>query len=208
MSSRSLAGKLLIFGPLLTLAAVLAGPIGPSVDQGNAVAVLTALGKNVAWSQATLMLMGLGLALRTVGLAGIKDSMTGGSGYHYAQLGFLLILLGTAGELIEVALMAGAAEAAGLGAAGMATGGSLWASSGAVGASSTILIFLGIAILGAAILIQKNFHVVIALGLILAGITGIVMPIIDYHSSLMAIPYVGGSVVVVVMGVLTVRNKS
>ena len=76
-----------------------------------------------------------------------------------------------------------------------------------IGATSTAGILLGTAILGYAVYIQKNFHLIIAAVLIATGLLGAEMALYDYGSPLMVIGFMGMSLSIVAMGVSTLRSS-
>ena len=202
MSSRALTGILLIVGPIMMIAFFLAGPMG-AADPSDLQALSSSLGNNVLWSEISLSLAVLGLLLRTVGINAIKNRMSGGSGYHIAELGFILILIGAAGELIEISLLIGIANNA----ASHGIVEALHAVSGAIGPTAVSCAFLGFATIGLAILVQKNFHKLIALGIIVVGVIGTILPVANYESDLMIVPYLGLSLLLVTLGILVLRTK-
>ena len=202
MSSRTLTGVLLIVGPIMMIAFFMAGPMG-SADPSDPQALSSSLGSNVLWAEISLSLAVLGLLLRTVAINGIKNMMSGGSGYHLAELGFIFILIGAAGELIEISLLIGIANNA----ASQGLVEALHAVSQAIGPTAVSCAFLGFATIGLAILIQKNFHMLIALGAIVIGVIGTVLPVANYESELMVIPYLGLSLLLVTLGILVLRAK-
>ena len=203
MSSRTLTGITLIVGPIMMIAFFLVGPMG-SADPSDPQSLSSSLGNNVLWSEISLSLAVLGLLLRTVGINAIKNRMSGGSGYHIAELGFILILIGAAGELIEISLLIGIANNE----ASLGLVEALHAVSGAIGPTSVSCAFLGFATIGLAILIQKNFHMLIALGAIVIGVIGTILPVANYESDLMIVPYLGLSLLLVTLGILVLRTKS
>ena len=205
MSSRTLTGITLIVGPIMMIAFFMAGPMGVALsDPSDLQALSSSLGNNVLWSEISLSLAVLGLLLRTVGINAIKNRMSGGSGYHIAELGFILILIGAAGELIEISLLIGIANNA----ASQGLVEALHAVSGAIGPTSVSCAFLGFAAVGLGILIQKNFHMLIALGAIVIGVIGTILPVANYESDLMIVPYLGLSLLLVTLGILVLRTKS
>ncbi|MAZ59125.1 MAG: hypothetical protein CL753_01575 [Chloroflexi bacterium] len=204
MSSRTLTGITLIVGPIMMVAFFLAG-MGPALsDPSDLQALSSSLGNNVLWSEISLSLAVLGLLLRTVAINGVKNIMSGGSGHHLAELGFIFILIGAAGELIEISLLIGIANNA----ASQGIVEALHAVSGAIGPTAVSCGFLGFATIGLAILVQKNFHKLIALGVIVVGVIGTILPVANYESDLMMIPYMGLSLLLVTLGILVLRAKS
>ena len=221
MNSRALTGLLLIIGPI----AMIVGFAGwilclGSADWSDTKAVIQSLGENVNGIKPFAMVGTLGLLLGVAGLGGIKKSMEGGPGHSIAGLGFLLMVVGIAGSVIETGLTLGSGEASSTAAKAAAAGAaesaasasavasSLYAASQAVGASMTALAMLGFGVIGCGLLIQKNFHTVIGALIIVAGIMGLVVASVDYSSQLMGIPYVAYAVLTLAMGIITVRSNS
>ena len=205
MSSRTMAGRLLVLSPIGLMACwIIWGGVIGFPDSGDHAAMVAGISAN---AEATKWLLGLAMLfvfLLIGGLAGLRSSMAGGSGSDYATLGVLIIAMSATFNLGEIAATIAAADvgAAGNGAVAM----TIYLAGNGIGATSSAGMMLGIAILGYGVYTQKNFHTIIAALLIVAGIFGLVMALYDYGSPLMAIGYVGMSLGVAAMGVSTLRS--
>tara|TARA_B100000745_G_C20113259_1_gene381042 strand:+ start:286 stop:945 length:660 start_codon:yes stop_codon:yes gene_type:complete len=194
MNLRNTTAWLLILGPILLLVGGLVfGPGVNSADEWKDTAgLLKALGENNSLQGISAIVTSLGVIGILIAFIGIKDSMKGNTSECYMKCGILIFLLSMPGQAAEQGLHAAAAEAAALpGGAGMATGATLIATASGIGAISTVIFFIGIALIGIAILIQKNYLAVSALNIIVgiaftaAGVLGIIaIAGIDYISTL------------------------
>ena len=160
-----------------------------------------------------LFLMAIG------GLGYIKKSMEGGPGSYIASFGWFLVILGSAGQLGEVASTLALAEAsdnaataAAAGAADIATvnsavASSMYAAGQAIGAVTTAFSMVGFALFGVGILQQKNFSPLVAGLIIVAGIYTAVMCLIDYENPLIAVGFIGIVVSFIALGVSLLNQK-
>ena len=83
----------------------------------------------------------------------------------------------------------------------------LYLAGNGIGATSSAGIMLGMAILGYAVYIQKNFHPIIAVILIVTGLFGTGMALYDYGSPLMPIGFIGMTIGIASIGVSTLRSS-
>ena len=161
-----------------------------------------------------LFLMAIG------GLGYIKKSMEGGPGSYIASFGWFLLILGSAGQLGEVAstlalaeasdnaATAAAAGAADIAAVNSAVASSMYAAGQAIGAVTTAFSMVGFALIGVGILQRKNFSPLVAGLMIIAGIYTLALCLIDYESQLIAIGYIGIVAAFVSLGVsLLTKNE-
>ena len=161
-----------------------------------------------------LFLMAIG------GLGYIKKSMEGGPGSYIASFGWFLLILGSAGQLGEVAstlalaeasdnaATAAAAGAADIAAVNSAVASSMYAAGQAIGAVTTAFSMVGFALIGVGILQRKNFSPLVAGLMIIAGIYTLALCLIDYESQLIAIGYIGIVAAFVWLGVsLLTKNE-
>lgn len=161
-----------------------------------------------------LFLMAIG------GLGYIKKSMEGGPGSYIASFGWFLLILGSAGQLGEVAstlalaeasdnaATAAAAGAADIAAVNSAVASSMYAAGQAIGAVTTAFSMVGFALIGVGILQRKNFSPLVAGLMIVAGIYTLALCLIDYESQLIAIGYIGIVAAFVWLGVsLLTKNE-
>lgn len=207
MSSRTLTAWLLIAGPLcLVLGLGVWFTISGNVDQTDAQAVVQMLGEKGDRIKPFGLLGMLGWLLVLGGLGGVRASMEGGPGHPIAGLGFLLMIIGAAGGIAEGGFYLGTADAAAEGANAVAA--ALYASSQAVGAASTAAGFVGYAIVGWSILVQKNYHAAIGALIVVGGAVGAIVASVDYQSQLMIIPYMAWVILSLVMGIFTLRSDA
>ena len=206
MTSRKLTGLLLIIGPAMIVLGMIVTLIGVGVlDWSDSQATISSLANNLAIAKVAMFIMPLGLVLGGAGLSGLNASMAGGSGAQYARVGLFSYVVGIAVAVGESAMTIGAAQAASNGETLIAE--ALYAaapSMGSLGISFAMLGFVGI---GVGILIQKNFNRIISGFMVALGLFGMIMPIINYHSYFMMIPYIGFVLLMVALGILFIRAK-
>ena len=138
------------------------------------------------------------------GLNRIKNSMEGGEGHMLAGFGFFLVILGSAAQLGEVAFTVATAEAVNT---NMSVAPAMLASGQAIGAISTAITAVGFGLIGVGILQQKNFTPLVAGLMIIAGIFGTAMSLIDYESPLLMIGYLGMVASLVWLGASLLRQE-
>ena len=90
----------------------------------------------------------------------------------------------------------------------MGTAASMWAGGQALGAGGSILLFLGFALVGISAYITNSFNKIIAIFLTVVTIVGVILCLMgEYTNDLMIIPYLGSTIAIVVLGILTLRSK-
>ena len=206
MNSRTMTGRLLTLSPIGLIACWISfGAAMGFPESGDHGAMVAGMSENAV---ATKWLMGLAMlfvVLLIGGLAGLRSSMAGGSGADYATLGIIVIAMSATFSFGEIAAFIVAAE---IGAAGDAARAmTLYLAGNGIGATSSAGIMLGMAILGYAVYIQKNFHPIIAVILIVTGLFGTGMALYDYGSPLMPIGFIGMTIGIVSIGVSTLRSS-
>ena len=206
MNSRTMTGWLLALSPIGLIACWISfGAAMGFPESGDHGAMVAGMSENAV---ATKWLMGLAMlfvVLLIGGLAGLRSSMAGGSGADYATLGIIVIAMSATFSFGEIAAFIVAAE---IGAAGDAARAmTLYLAGNGIGATSSAGIMLGMAILGYAVYIQKNFHPIIAVILIATGLFGTGMALYDYGSPLMPIGFIGMTIGIVSIGVSTLRSS-
>ena len=206
MNSRTMTGRLLTLSPIGLIACWISfGAAMGFPESGDHGAMVAGMSENAV---ATKWLMGLAMlfvVLLIGGLAGLRSSMAGGSGADYATLGIIVIAMSATFSFGEIAAFIVAAE---IGAAGDAARAmTLYLAGNGIGATSSAGIMLGMAILGYAVYIQKNFHPIIAVILIATGLFGTGMALYDYGSPLMPIGFIGMTIGIVSIGVSTLRSS-
>lgn len=206
MTSRTMIGRLLILGPIGMIACWLGWSIViGNPDAGDHAAMVAAVSQNPESTKWLLGLAALFMFFLVGGLAGLRNTMTGGPGSSYAAMGVLIIIMSAAFGLGEIALtiVAGDVGSAGNAAAAM----TIYLAGNGIGAVSSAGIFLGFAALGLGVYIQKNFNTIIACLLTVTSLFGLVMALYDYGSVLLAVGFIGMTISVVAMGVSTLRSS-
>jgi hypothetical protein len=208
MNTRSLTGWLLIAGPVLTF--VILGGLYPALVGGQATP-LDSVKEMMAKPELARLLLGLGSVVFVstfIGLALLARSMQGDdtAGGAYATLaGIISVGLATIG-IAATGLSAGALQAS-------ETSVEIAVNIEAVSAAmfSGLFFFWGITnlLLGVAIVMQKNLHVVIGWLFVLIGafIVITVLVDIDFPDVVGFAIWIGMSLVTAAAGVLTLRAK-
>ena len=158
MSSRTMTGRLLILSPIGLMASwIIWGGVMGFPDSGDHEAMVAGMSANAVATKWLLGLAMLFVFLLIGGLAGLRSSMTGGSGSDYATLGIIVIAMSATFNFGEIAASIAAADvgAAGDGARAM----TIYLAGNGIGATSTAGILLGTAILGYAIIRWKFFWI-------------------------------------------------
>ena len=222
MDTRRITGLALIVPPLIAIIGwfavgfVVLDGVGPD-DPQKYIAEMGANSTAITYMMPIITLLFL-MAVGGVGY--IKKSMEGGPGSYIAGFAWFLIILGSAGQLGEVAATlalaeasdnaatAAAAGAADIAATNSAVASSMYAAGQAIGAVSTAFSMVGFALFGVGILQQKNFSPLVAGLMIVAGIYTVAVCLIDYESQLIAIGYIGVVASFVWLGVsLLTKNE-
>ena len=228
MNLSKTTGWLLVIGIIGTMAFGLSNAAA-SADWSSDTAMLTALSTDVDWTKLSFILSAIGQIVLTIGIVGIKDAMSGGVGHKYASMAIWFLAIGATTNLLWSAMMgltgdqwsaktsleaaaggaaaagqteAAAAAAAGAGiAAGIAL--SAWATALAIGAASQLTTFIGVALLGIGLTMQKSLHMILAALITILGIIGIAITLYDARSTLLFIPFLGTFVIMLIIGLGT-----
>ena len=222
MDTRRITSLALIVPPLVAMIGwfvvgfVVLDGVGPDDPQKY----IAELGANSTAIKYLFPLITLLFLMAIGGLGYIKKSMEGGPGAYIASFGWFLLIIGSAGQLGEVASTLALAEAsdnaataAAAGAADIATvnsavASSMYAAGQAIGAVTTAFSMVGLALIGVGILQRKNFSPLVAGLMIVAGIYTVAVCLIDYESQLIAIGYIGVVASFVWLGVsLLTKNE-
>ena len=190
MNVRPLIGLMLIVGGVLNF-----GGWGASAALEDTSVGLTKLSLSIAT---------LGMLILAAGFYGLVDSMDKGSGALYAKTGLLIFVIGTAVAIIEPALIIGAAEANAAG--NPALGETIDAVQMAIAAAGVGIYFLGFAIIGIGILVQKNLNALIAAPMVVMGLFGAFMSIYDYESLLLLPSYASTLFLPLATGIVFIRS--
>tara|TARA_Y100000588_G_scaffold68625_3_gene69903 strand:- start:7735 stop:8403 length:669 start_codon:yes stop_codon:yes gene_type:complete len=221
MDTRRITGLALIVPPLIAIIGwfavgfVVLDGVGPD-DPQKYIAEMGANSTAITYMMPIITLLFL-MAVGGVGY--IKKSMEGGPGSYIAGFAWFLIILGSAGQLGEVAATlalaeasdnaatAAAAGAADIAATNSAVASSMYAAGQAIGAVTTAFSMVGFALFGVGILQQKNFSPLVAGLIIVAAIYTAVMCLIDYENPLIAAGYIGVIVSFIALGVSLLNQK-
>ncbi|MEE2884643.1 MAG: hypothetical protein VX701_03010 [Chloroflexota bacterium] len=221
MDTRRITGLALIVPPLIAIIGwfavgfVVLDGVGPD-DPQKYIAEMGANSTAITYMMPIITLLFL-MAVGGVGY--IKKSMEGGPGSYIAGFAWFLIILGSAGQLGEVAATlalaeasdnaatAAAAGAAAIAATNSAVASSMYAAGQAIGAVTTAFSMVGFALFGVGILQQKNFSPLVAGLIIVAGIYTAVMCLIDYENPLIAVGFIGVVVSFIALGVSLLNQK-
>ena len=213
MISKKFASIMMIVGPILTLVMAFTGPISPTsgVSWGDTQAVLGELAAaNTDWAQINFLFLSIGLVMQVLGLRYFVNSMSSSeSVVNYSVAGGMAMIMGVTLVFGEGLLYGAASNAAAIaGGAGMGTAASMWAGGQALGAGGSIMMFLGFALVGISAYITNSFNKIIALLLTVVTIVGIILCLMgEYTNDLMIIPYLGSTIAIIVLGILTLRSK-
>jgi len=213
MISKKFASIMMIVGPILTLVMAFTGPISPNagVSWGDTQAVLGALAQaNTDWAQLNFLFLSIGLVMQVLGIRYFVNSMNSNDSVaNYSVTGGMAMMIGVTLVFGEGLLYGAASNAAAIaGGAGMGTAASMWAGGQALGAGGSIIMFLGFALVSISAYITNSFNKIIAILLTVVTIVGIILCLMgEYTNDLMVIPYLGSTIALIVLGILTLRSK-
>ena len=207
MDSNKVTGLSMIIAPVLAILGwlVIGMAVLGNASAGDPAKWIAELGDNNEVVKYAFPLITVLFLIGIFGLNTVKNSMEGGSGYLLAGFGFFLVALGSAAQLGEVAFTVATAEASHSG--DMALASSMFAGAQAVGAIATFTTWVGIFFFGIGILLQKNFTPILGALMIVIGIFGTLVSLIDYESPLMMIGYLGAVASLVWIGIATLTQK-
>jgi hypothetical protein len=181
-----------------------------TADWSSDQSMMAALSGNYSWVQLSMLISAIGQIIIIIGIFGIRDSMSGGEGHKYAVMSSLFLAIGATMNLIWGSLLGVTGEAAAAGMAGsaphMAIASATFAAAIGIGAAGGISTFVGISLLGIGTTIQKNFNIIIGILLVIIGIIGIVLTLLDSRGSLLFIPWIGTFVILLSMAGLSLRK--
>ena len=207
MDSNKFTGLSMIIAPVLAILAWIVIGIGVlgGASTGEPTKWIAEIGDNNELVKYAFPVISVVFLIGIFGLNTVKNSMQGGPGYLLAGFGFFLVALGSAAQLGEVAFTVGTAEAAHSG--DMAVASSMFAGAQAAGAIATFTTWVGIFFFGIGILQQKNFTPILGGLMIVIGIFGTLVSLIDYENPLMMIGYLGAVASLVWIGISTLQKE-
>ena len=213
MISKKFASIMMIVGPILTLIMAFTGPLNPTsgVAFSDTQAVLGKLAtSNTDWAQINFLLLSIGLIMQVLGIRYFVNSMnSNNSVVNYSLTGGMAMIMGVIVVFGEGLFYGAAANAAAIaGGAGMGAAASMWAGGQAFGAGGSILLFTGLALVSISAYVTNTFNKIIAILLAVVTIVGVILCLIgEYTNDLMIIPYLGTTIGIVALGILTIRSK-
>ena len=198
MNTRNVTGLTLIIAPIVVILSWIVwsmiDPEGPSASGTRA---------NADILQPLMLVVLVALSLWSIGLYNLSRTMVDGDGGDYANIGGLMILAALPVIIAEVGLYYASGSIA-----DAILSDNFYSGGEAIGMAGTLIQFVGFAIVGIGILLQKNFNQIIAWLFILVGIVGAVICIVAYDSQLLGIAYVGFVIATVLVGINRIRAKA
>ena len=208
LSSRKLTSWALISGPIVALIGFIgiAGiaatcPESPS----NEAAFIAKLGENADVFEIGAAIGLLGWLIIVVAFGGLSYEMTGGKGYPLARAGTIITIVGLAITIIEYPLLVLVGDSVANG--NMALANAVYPISSAIGGWGISVLFLGIAVIGGGIFVQSTINKIVAGLLIANGLLGSIIAISMYENDIMAIPFIIGLILTIVLGLLFLRSE-
>ena len=223
MDTRRMTALVLMIFPVIAFAGWMIFGLGimGGVGPDTPAEYMAGLGENSATAKILLPIVVLLFTVAIfLGLGSIRDSMVGGAGHYMASIGFLLIIIGSAGQLIETAFTmalaesmnnfaaASAAGAAEIAATNAAVATNMFASGQAVGALITAMNMVGFILFAIGILQQKNFSPILAGLMIVTGIYVLVFCFVDYSSQLLGFGFLILVACLLWLGASLLKQKS
>jgi hypothetical protein len=209
MNSRTMSGWLLIVAPIICIGAgFLSARFSPDVEWHSMGSVVTALGSDPTMHGIAVTIFAIAFVFYAYALRGISDSMSGGPGEIYAKLGVFIVAIGVAGVVVESGLQAAGAEAAGMGGGhGPSSAAPILAAAQGIGSLANAIAFLGLGFVGIAIVVQKNFSIILGILIAAVGAFGVYASVSDYYGDMMIAAIVSWVVVTIGTGVLVIRSR-
>ena len=209
MDTRRMTALVLMIFPVVAIAGWFGFGLGVmgGVGPDTPAEYMAGMGENSATAKILLPIVTLLFTVAILlGFGSIKNSMAGGAGHYMASIGFLLIIIGSAGQLIGTGFTMGLAEAASTGNMAVAT--NMFASEQAVGAVITAMNMVGFILFAIGILQQKNFSPILAGLMIASGTYVLVFCFVDYASQLLSVGFLALVVCLVWLGASLLNKKS
>ena len=222
MDTRRMTALVLMIFPVVAFAGWFGFGLGVmgGVGPDTPAEYMAGMGENSATAKILLPIVTLLFTVAILlGFGSIKNSMAGGAGHYMASIGFLLIIIGSAGQLIGTGFTMGLAEAYNNGTAAAAAGNAemaatnfavasnMFASEQAVGAVITAMNMVGFILFAIGILQQKNFSPILAGLMIASGTYVLVFCFVDYASQLLSVGFLALVVCLVWLGASLLNQK-
>ena len=169
-------------------------------DSSDGDAIIKASSDNKDLTIIIFTVASIGFALMVMGFRAVASNY--GNDSVLLSIGKFMLIPGLAISLVESASIIGIAQA-GPG----AVADTLFALSVAAGGIGTSLLFGGIGLIGLTFLMQKSLHVVIGILMVVGGVVGLVVPLIDYTLQIMFIAYICMVASALAIAIPAVRSK-
>jgi len=190
-----IAAAILGFGGWILWGALMGFP-----DSSDGDAIIKASSDNKDLTIIIFTVASIGFALMVMGFRAVASNY--GNDSVLLSIGKFMLIPGLAISLVESASIIGIAQA-GPG----AVADTLFALSVAAGGIGTSLLFGGIGLIGLTFLMQKSLHVVVGILMVVGGVVGLVVPLIDYTLQIMFIAYICMVASALAIAIPAVRSK-
>ena len=201
MTDRVTTGWVLIAAAILGFGGwILWGALMGFPDSSDGDAIIKASSDNKDLTIIIFTMASIGFALMVMGFRAVASNY--GNDSVLLSIGKFMLIPGLAISLVESASIIGIAQA-GPG----AVADTLFALSVAAGGIGTSLLFGGIGLIGLTFLMQKSLHVVVGILMVVGGVVGLVVPLIDYTLQIMFIAYICMVASALAIAIPAVRSK-
>ena len=201
MTDRITTGWILIAAAILGFGGwMLWGGLMGFPDSSDADAIIKANSENKDLTVIILTVASIGFTLMVMGFRAVASNH--GKDSVLISIGRFILIPGLAISLVESAANIGIAQA-GPG----AVADTLFALSVAAGGIGTSLVFGGLGLIGLTFLMQKSLNVVVDILMLVGGVVGLVVPLIDYTLQIMFVAYICLVVSALAIAIPAVRSK-
>lgn len=205
MGSKMQTGLLLVIG---TISAAIGWMVLYPADSGDGAAAIAQAILNDTTTSKIAVLMGYGGVISVlIGLFGISRSMAlaGGGGASYTSIAMVLFVALVAGFVAGFGLEYGTAEAG-----SVVEGATLQGVALAVGGGVTLVLGIALTLLGIGIAVDRNFHVIASVLLVIGGLALVVMGFVDGDAGdvIEIVGWMGLMLGSLVLGVSSIKSNS
>ncbi len=201
MTDRVTTGWILIAAAILGFGGwILWGALMGFPDSSDGDAIIKASSDNKDLTIIIFTVASIGFALMVMGFRAVASNY--GNDSVLLSIGKFMLIPGLAISLVESASIIGIAQAG-----PSAVADTLFALSVAAGGIGTSLLFGGIGLIGLTFLMQKSLHVVVGILMVVGGVVGLVVPLIDYTLQIMFIAYICMVASALAIAIPAVRSK-
>ena len=201
MTDRVTTGWILIAAAILGFGGwILWGALMGFPDSSDGDAIIKASSDNKDLTIIIFTVAAIVFALMVMGFRAVASNY--GNDSVLLSIGKFMLIPGLAISLVESASIIGIAQAG-----PSAVADTLFALSVAAGGIGTSLLFGGIGLIGLTFLMQKSLHVVVGILMVVGGVVGLVVPLIDYTLQIMFIAYICMVASALAIAIPAVRSK-